>query len=331
MAPPRRSVLIARRLAEQPEAGLGDPHYSPHVLRHLCAIADERTSCGDRRGLQIAGLCCRLAGRLRTDDARARSFAQLASALRAAGRLDHADKAIGIGLAAAPPHLEGDLLRRRAWVRIYQKRLGAALADVEAALPLTGGSCHARTLEALGVVQGYRGEHRAAIRALGRCLEETDPSAGTDYCNAIHNYATALSRGTDAEAAKALELCAQLRPRLKYRHKIQRASLWWTEGLIHHRLGHADAAWRSLNHGRRSLVALGAAAEVAAIVADMARVSPQQPAVRLLCDEAAEVIGAHRGLLRPLRALAAAAREMIPDDAAALRQAAGRLAACPAP
>ena len=37
MAPPRRSVLIARRLADDPEAGLSDLHESPHILRHTFA------------------------------------------------------------------------------------------------------------------------------------------------------------------------------------------------------------------------------------------------------------------------------------------------------
>lgn len=278
----------------------------------------------------MASLCCRLARRLKTDEARARSFARLGTALRADGRLEHAEKALSIGLAAAPAFLKGDLLRRRAWVRIYQKRLRLALADARAALPLTSGAVHAKTLGALGVAHYYRGDHRAAIRVLGQCLTETDPNSGYLYCTAIHNYATALSSGTDAEAAKALKLCAQLRPRLKYRHKMQRARLWWTEGLLHHKLGDDRLAWRSLNHARSSLVTLEASAELAALVADMARVSPQQPAIRLLCDESAEVIAAHRSLAGPLRTLAAAAREMIPEAAAVLREAASRLAPCPA-
>ncbi|MCP5112064.1 MAG: hypothetical protein GY953_14640, partial [bacterium] len=228
MARPRKSLVLARQLAEVPGTALEKFHENPHVLRRLCKIADEKTNTGDGSGLRIARLCCRLAGRPKTDEAYAHSFARLATALRAAGRADHAEEALGIGLDLAPPHLKGDLLRRRAWVRIYQERLSMALADAKAALPLTSGSVHAKTLDVLGVVQFYRGEYREAIRVLARCLEETDPDSGYLYCGVIHNYATALSKGTDAEAAKALKLCAKLRPKLKYPHKMQRARLWWT-------------------------------------------------------------------------------------------------------
>ncbi len=329
MAPPRRSVLIARQLAEDPDAGLSDLHESPHILRHLCGMADEKTTCGDRDGLRVARLCCRIAGRLKTDEALASSFARLGTALRAANRLDHAGQALRIGLELAPPHLEGDLLRRRAWVRIWEKRYAEALADAEAALERTHGAEHAKSLEALGVAHYYRGDNRTAIEVLGRCLAAVDPDSGTFYCNAIHNYAAALAEGTDEEAARAVELCAELRPLLKYRHKRQRAKLWWMEGLLQHRLGDSRTAWRSLNHARRALVAMEAAAELAGLVADMARVSPEPIAVRLICDEASEVI-VHGPLRRRLESLATAAREMIPQAAAALRDAASRRAPCPA-
>ena len=190
---------------------------------------------------------------------------------------------------------------------------------------------HERALarEALGVALYNRGDYRDAIAELRRCLTESHPDDDL-YCNAIHNYATALSQGTDEEAAKALKLCAKVRPRFKYRHKMQRAKLWWLEGLLHHRLGDARLAWRSLNHARLSLAALKAAPELAALVADMATVSPQQPAVQVICQEAAEVVAGQRDLLHPLRTLAAAAREMIPEAARALKDAASRLAPCPA-
>ena len=111
---------------------------------------------------------------------------------------------------------------------------------------------------------------------------------------------------------------------------MQRAKLWWTRGLIHKRLGNRREAWRALDIARRSLVVLEAAPELAAIVGDMAEVSPEPAAVRLICGEAAGVITAGHALLDPLRALAASARDMIPEAAAALKQAASRLAPCPA-
>ncbi len=302
---------------------------SRHILRHLCREADDKVTDGDLDSLRVARLCCRLAGRLATDEARAWSFGRLASALRLRDRLGHAKRALEIALAAAPPDLQGDLIRRRAIIRIYEDRYPQAVRDAERALELTAGVEHARALEALGVALYYRGEDRAAIRTLAQCLQETEPD-DSRYCNAIQNYATALSRGTDADVARAIELCAEVRPRLRFRHKMQRAKLWWTEGLLHRRLGDERTAWRSLDTARRSLAAMQAGVEVAAVVADMAQLSAEPIAVRLLCDEAAEVIAAPHPLTRPLKTLAAAARELIPEAAAALRAAAGRLATCPA-
>ncbi len=53
-------------------------------------------------------------------------------------------------------------------------------------------------------------------------------------------------------------------------------------------------------------------------------------AVDLICTEAAEVIAEPHPLAAPLRELAGAARELIPEAAAALRAQASQLAACPA-
>ena len=331
MAPPRRSVRLARELAFDPAARLENRHVSPHVLRHLCRLADDKISCGDPDWLRVVRLGCRIADRLRTDEARALSFAPLVTGLALTNRLGHAERAVEIALAAAPTHLKGDLIRRRSIVRMYQGRLSEALEDARTAVELAaGGRSHAVALEVLGIVLYYRGETRAAIRELARALAETDPDADILYDIAIQNYANALGQGTDEEAARALELCAELRSRLKDRHKVQRAKLWWTEGLLHYRFGDLQAAWWALDIARRSLVALKAAPEIAAITADMAQISPQPLAVRHLCYEAAEVITAPHPLTGYLRTLESAAEEEIPTAAAALREAATRLAPCPA-
>jgi len=331
MARPRRSVRLARELALHPAAGLEDQHVNPWVLRHLCEITDERLTSGDRDGLRLARLGCRIAGRLKTDEAHARSFASLASALWLANRLDHAERALEIGFSVGPPpELEGDLLRRRSYIRVYQGRLEDAVRDARQAVGLTTGALQAWSRAVLGLALYYSGEHRAAIDELGRSLADTDPNSETRYCLAIQNYATALAEGTDEEAAAAVELCAEARARLKARHKMQRAKIWWTQGLLQNRLGDPRSAWWSLDTARRSLVALEAAPELAAVVADMARISQKPPAVQHICSEAADVITAHHGLARPFRDLVAAAREMIPEAAAALKAAASQLAPCPA-
>ncbi len=177
----------------------------------------------------------------------------------------------------------------------------------------------------------YSADYRAAILELEKCLASTDPDAETAYCNAIQNYATALAQGTDEEMQEALELCAKARSLLKRRHKMQRAKLWWTEGLLHHRLGHLKRAWRALNTARRSLIALHAAPEVAAIIAGRARVSPKPLAIQQICREASWLIGDRHPLAHPLRALARSAKDWIPEAAAALRRQAAMLAPCPAP
>ena len=113
MAPPRKSELIARELADSPPSRLEAEHFNPHVLRRLLALADDSVTNGSGQSLRLASLCCRIAHHLKTDETRARSFARLASALRRANRLEQAECAMRIALACAPPHVEGDLLRRR--------------------------------------------------------------------------------------------------------------------------------------------------------------------------------------------------------------------------
>ncbi len=285
-------------------------------------------SCGDRDALRLARLCCRLAQQLKTDEARAVSFARLATALRLANRLCHAEQALGIAFAAAPAQLVGDLLRRQAWIRIYQGRLPEAVEDGKAALAKTAGQAQAKAHEVLGIALFNSGDHQAGTRELEQCLKATDPDAETAYCNALHNYATALGQCSDEGAKEALVLCAELRSKLKDRHKTQRAKIWWTVGLLQERLGDLQQAWQSLNTARRSLIALEAAPEVAAIVADMARIAAEPPAVRHICSEAAMVISAPHPLTEPLEELALAPRKTIPIASTALREAASRLATC---
>ncbi len=328
MARPRKSVLLARELAEAPTGKLRQRFVKPFVLQRLCELASEKLSCGDQNALRVARLCCRVARLLETDEVRALSFAQLASALRQANRLEHAEQALDIAFDAAPNHLLGDVVRRRACIRIYQGKLPEAVKDARAALEKTFGQAKARSREALGVALFLSGEHQAGTREFERCLAETDPDCETDYCNAIQNYATALAQGTEEEMRQALKLCAKARSMLKRRHRMQRAKLWWTEGLIHEKLGDLQKAWWSLNNARRSLIALAAAPEVAAIVADMARVSPQPTAIREICHEAAALLAGGDPLRHSLCALGLAARELIPEAAAALRRQACTLAPC---
>ncbi len=330
MAPPRKSVRLARELAEDPAGRLHKRFLKPFVLLRLCELASEKNSCGDQDGLRVARLCCRLARKLGTAEARALSFGRLASALRSAGRLGHAERALVVALTAAPATQVGDLLRRRACIRLYQKRWKEAIEDAEAALDQTTEQARAKAHEALGIALFESGDHQAGRHHLERCLATTDPNAETAYCNALQNYAKALGEGTDEQAAEALALCLELHPKLDDRHKMQRAKLWWTIGLLHLRLGDLQEAWRSLDIARRSLLALRAVPEMAAIVADMARVADEPKAVRHICGEATAVISAPHPLTEPLGELAMAPPESIPAASAALREAAGKLAACPA-
>ncbi len=336
----RKSKRLALELARDPSVGLGERHTSGHVLRHLCEKADEQTTSGDRDTLRVARLTVRIAGRLlRLQRWRRRpaesaelavSFARLANALRLAGRYNHAQRAMEIALEAAPSYLRGDLHRRQAWLRMYQGRLSEAVQEAELAVALTADQDHALALGTLGVALDYSGNHRGAARKLGRCLARLDPESEYRYCSALVSYALVLSKGSAEDTTRALNLCAQIRSRFKVRHKMQRAKTWWLEGLLHTKLGDHPAAWRALDTSRRSLIALKAAPEVAAVVADMALVSGQLPAVRHICNEAAEVIVDPHPLRKPLDVLAGATREMIPESAAALRQAAVVLAPCPA-
>lgn len=329
MAPPRKSERLARALAEDTAARLEERHINGFVLERLWKLADDSVTYSERDSLRLARLCCRIAFRLGADELRARSFSRLGSALRLANRLDHAESALKIALSAAPAHVKGDVLRRRAVLRMYQGRFGDAHQDAENALEKTSGVEYARALEVSGAAYYYRGLFRDSIQQFGRCLDETHPDDGR-YCNAIQNYASSLAKGTDDDREEALELLEVVRTRLKPRHKMARAKLWWTIGLLHSRLGDEVAAWRALDTARRSLVALQAAPEVAAIIADLARVSPRPMAIRQFCYEAGELFTGRHPLRKSLRALARAKKDVIPKAAVALREKAGRLVACPA-
>ena len=95
------------------------------------------------------------------------------------------------------------------------------------------------------------------------------------------------------------------------------------------RLGDSLAAWRALDVARRSLAVLEAAPEVAAVVADMARVSPQPFAVKHICFEAGKVIAGTHPLAEPLGSLASASREGIHEASSMLWQAAAAIVPCP--
>ena len=139
----------------------------------------------------------------------AMSFVRLSAALRMTNRLNHAQRALEIAFETAPPDLKGHLYRARARLRIYQGRLPEAVQDARASVRLTTGESHALALSVLGVALDYSGEHQAATLELERCLAELDPKDEWRHGAILVSYAIALSKGTDADAQRALEICAQ--------------------------------------------------------------------------------------------------------------------------
>ncbi len=319
---------------------LGECHVSWHVLRRLCRQADDKTTCGDHDCLRLSQLAVRIAGRLlrirswrrrpRESAEIALSFGQLATALRLANRTSHADTALRIAFEASPPHLEGVLYRRRAWIRLYQGREADALRDAERAVDQALEEDYALAVGTLAATLYFNDDFRGAIARYKECLAAMNPDDEVAYCGIAESYAAALAKGTVAEAEEALALCRRLRSKLKPTHKIQRAKLRWIEGLLEKRLGNFQAAWSALDIARRSLVAMKAVPEIAAIVADMASVFAEPAAIRLICTEAAGVITEPHQLSKPLQVLAGASQELIPAAAAALHQEASQLATCPA-
>ncbi len=348
MAGRRRSQLLAEELASNPSVVLGDRHRSRHVFERLCRLTDELTTNGDRGSLRAAQRAVRIAGRLagprrcelcrrpfpgpppKTEES-ARAFARLAAALRLDGRCGHADKALAFALATDPTdEIRGDLHRRRALLRVYQERWRQALADARTGLRLaTPGRRRALALLALGTVFYYTDRFEQAIKRLEEAVETLDPACEHQFTGALVCYATALTKGSDENARAGLRVCADCRARLKPRHRMQRAKLWWVEGLLHHRLGESRKAWQALNRARLALIALRAAPEVAAITADMARIAPLPHAVANMCHEAGKAIPEYHPLAPQLRGLRHAARQKIPAAAGVLREAASRLANCP--
>jgi tetratricopeptide (TPR) repeat protein len=178
-----------------------------------------------------------------------------------------------------------------------------------------------------------------AIRRLEEAVLTLDPALEHEYTGALICYANALTKGTDEDARKGLEVCAKARKRLKSTHKIQRAKLWWVEGSLYYRLGENRDAWRCLNIARLALVVMKFAPEVAAITSDMARIAMQAhigstaagspAAIENMCYEASKAIPEYHPLAVPLQTLRNAGRSEIPAAAGRLREAAGQLAACP--
>ncbi len=344
----RRSQQLAEELATNPSVVLGDRHRSRHVLERLCRITDELTTNSDRGSLRAAQRAVRIAGRRagpgrcalcrrpfpgppsKTEEL-ARAFARLAAALRLRGRYDHADKALAYALGMdLTEEVRGDLHRRRALLRLYQERCDEALADARSGLRLaTPGRRRALALLALGTVFYYSSRFEEAIKPLGAAVKTLDPTFEHQFTGALVCYASALAKGTDEHVRAGLRVCADGRARLKPQHRMQRAKLWWVEGLLHHRLGESRKAWQALNRARLALIALRAAPEVAAITADMAGIAPLPHAVGNMCHEAGKAIPEYHPLAPQLRTLSHAARSKIQAAAGVLREAAARLANCP--
>lgn len=343
----RRSDQLAEELALNPSTQLGDHHVSPHVFDRLCRIADEVTTNGDRGGLRAAQRAIRLAGRLagpvrcemcqrpfqaeRKSVPLARGFARLAAALRLRERYDHAEAALVMAFHMDPPdEIQGDLYRRRALLRVYQDRWAEALADATTGLRLsTPGHRRGRALVAMGVVSFEIESFGEAIQHLEEAIQVLDPAFEHEFIAGLICYANALTKGDDEAAQEGLRTCAEVRTRLKPQHQMQRAKLWWVEGLLLHRLGQHRKAWLALNTARLALLAMRAAPEVAAITADMACIAPLPRAVKNMCHEAGQAIPEYHPLAAKLQALGSARRPEISATAGVLRAAAARLAACP--
>ena len=184
-------------------------------------------------------------------------------------------------------------------------------------------------LGTLGAVLFYRGDFRGSIDRFATCLSSLDPNCEHKYSGLLGGYIAALSKGTEADARHGLKLCSDLRKKLKDRHKMQRAKLWWIEGLLHKKLGNTEDAWWAMDVARRSLIAMKTAPEVAAVVAEMAEVANQVMAVRHISLEAAKVIRGKHPLGPPLRTLIRASSESLSQAAAALKTAAHGHASCP--
>jgi tetratricopeptide (TPR) repeat protein len=344
----KRSEDLAEQLAFHPVVRLGEHHETPYIFDRLCLIIDAMVTNGDRDSLRAARRAVRIAGRLagpgrcklcaqRLPGSRpktvelARGFGRLAAALRLWGRYGHAEAALVTAFKMDPPtEIQGDLYRRRAILRLYQEQEPEAVADACTALLLaTPGQRRGRALKTLGVASYETGSFKESILHLEEAVETLDPDLEHSFIAALVCYANALAKGTGEDVRKGLTVCAKARGRLKKSHKIQRAKLWWVEGLLYHRLSADRDAWRCLNTARLSLVLMKIAPEVAVITADMARIAMQPHTVENMCFEAIKAIPDHHPLSEPLQALRCAGRSEIPAAAGVLREAADGLAVCP--
>lgn len=344
----RRSEQLAEELATSPSARLGRHHVTPNVFDRLCRTSGEMTTNGDRAGLRAAQRAIRIAGLLigplrcescqrafpvkgRKSPRLARGFARLAAALRLRGRHDHADKALMVAFRMEPPdEIRGDLYRRRALLRVYQERFEEALADARVGLRMaTPGHRRGRALVAMGIVSFETGAFADAITYLEEAVRKLDPDFEHEFIAGLICFANALAKGTDDDVEEGIRVCSEARARLRPRHKMHRAKLWWVEGLLLQRLGESRRAWQALNTARLSLIAMNAAPEVAAITADMAQIAPLPRAISNMCHEAGKVIPEYHPLANSLYVLRCARQPGIPAAAGALREAASRLAACP--
>ena len=289
------------RLRQEPQL------WTPATCSQLLDEADVIGFTDPRGGLVVAEETVRMVDRLpgpyeRGADKlllKGRGFRVLGSRFRAVAELDKAGQCFMIagGLMRGAPVLEiADLLRRRVYLRIAQRRLGAAARLARQGLMLVeqDGDEHeiGLMLLAQAEVKWVQGDLQVAKQGFQVALETVDPKRWfIAHCQAVHNLAVMLVKGAgnDDEIKVALEQIRRTEALGFGPDTLPGLSLRWVKALLLEKMAEEETAEDVFRAAALGLEALGAPYEVALIKLDLAALLCRQGRLEDLIEIAAQM------------------------------------------
>ncbi len=268
--------------------------------------------------------------KIRQRELTVRSYAVLGGALRAAARLDDAERAYRTALSHAASGTissaaEGYLHKRLSALRVAQKRLGEALELIDDAISKLGEDelALADALTSKGYIFAESDRYAAAVPFYSQALtlakptKDPDSLASRTFHSAIHNLANALWRGPSLDDVEAALRYVKMGQRLlsNVRDSVNKYKLLWVEARILIKLGSTRTGERRLLKARKQLLRVGAVRESALVALELALLYyydgrwAELKAIALEALERFSEISNHTEALAALRLLVDGARE----------------------
>lgn len=306
-----------RRRAEK-EARFANPQLVRWLLDHSFAARYEDAD----RMLHLAQLAQTLAEACSADalgserrlaDLRARSWGQLANALRVGGKLQEAEESMTTAeryraLGTGDPPLHARLLEQTSSLQMFQRRFEKAieLADEAGLIYRELGDTHqlASTLVQKAIACLYSGEAERAAPLLNQAIplidHEEDPHLLLAACHNLVRCYIDLDR-----PEQGLELYFKVKELYKeFKDSLILLRAAWQEGELLRGLGHPRAAEAALLRARRGFMERGLTYEVAVVSLDLAAVYVKLGAIEEVRQTVSETMPIFRALRVGREALA---------------------------